>query len=168
VETPVKPALLDKAAAADKEHKADKADKVPTLADADHDAAPRKAAAQKKSEPVKAARKERGKDKDKDKDKDRERARDKERKTAIAAAPKKKPVARAEPKIDNDVALLAALLAHSKASAAPRVSKTASEYKRCGTLGSVADADKCREKLCEGSAKARSECKTLRVAKASG
>ncbi|QBE65953.1 hypothetical protein [Pseudoduganella lutea] len=115
--------------------------------------APQKAAVKKKADATKVARK------------DKAPARDK--KTAVAAASKKKPAAKPEPKVDSDVALLAALLAHSKASPGPS-SKTATEYKRCGTRGSAADADKCRERVCEGSSKAKAECKTLKVAEAAG
>lgn len=87
-------------------------------------------------------------------------------KTAVAAAPKKKaaPAARPEP-VDSDVALLAALVAHAKAHPEPRVSKTAAKLKQCATLGSVSEADKCRERLCGGSARSKAECKSRRVIK---
>lgn len=133
-------ALLDKPADADK----------PKVV---KDEEPAKPAARKKPEPAKVARKEKVAAKDK--------------KTAVATAPKKKPAAKAEPAFDSDAAVLAVLLAHSKAAAAPKPSRTATEYKRCGTLGSVAEADKCRERLCEATSKAKAECKTLRVAKVS-
>lgn len=111
-----------------------------------------KAPVKKKSEPVKLARKD--------------KASPRNKKTAVAAAPKKKPATKSETPMDSDVALLAALLAHSKATAGP-ASKTATEYKRCGERGTTSDADKCRERVCEGS-KAKAECKTSKVAEAAG
>jgi hypothetical protein len=109
--------------------------------------------ARKKSEPARVARKD--------------KAHASDRKTTLAATHRKKPAARAPAQVDTDVALLAALLAHSKASGAPNAGKTAAEYRRCSTLDS-AGANKCRERLCEGSARARAECKALRADKASG
>lgn len=75
------------------------------------------------------------------------------------AAPKK-----AEPPVDSDVALLAALLAHAKS---PAPSKAASDFKRCAASGSSAEAERCRVRLCEGSAKGAAECKGVRISKAS-
>lgn len=91
-------------------------------------------------------------------------ARDK--KTAIAAA-RKKPAAKTAPKVDSDVALLAALLAHSKASPEPRPGKSATGSKGCAAQATV-DAAKCREQPCASSAKAKNECKSPAVAEISG
>ncbi len=84
----------------------------------------------------------------------------KDKPRAVAAAPKKKPAP-----VDSDVALLAALVAHAKAKPESQVSKTGAKLKQCAALGSVAEADKCRERLCSGSAKNEAECKGQRVVK---
>lgn len=103
--------------------------------------------AKAKAEPVKVARKDKPK-------------------TVVAAAPKKKPTRDVKPvPVDSDVALLAALVAHAKAHPEPRASKTAAKLKQCATLGSVSEADKCRERLCGGSARSEAECKGQRVIK---
>ncbi|QYF92754.1 hypothetical protein KY495_18785 [Massilia sp. PAMC28688] len=86
-----------------------------------------------------------------------------------AASAKKKPApAKPAPKIDSDEALLAALVAHSKATQPKRATGVAAKLKQCKTLGSVADAEQCRAKLCAGSARKEAECKSSRVAKAAG
>lgn len=81
---------------------------------------------------------------------------------------KKKPVvpAKAVVRQDSDVALLAALVAHSKASQSKK-STPASKLQQCKTLPSVAEAEQCRARLCESSAKNESECKGSKIAKAS-
>ncbi len=102
--------------------------------------------AKAKAEPVKVARKDKPK--------------------TVAAAPKKKPAREVKPvPVDSDVALLAALVAHAKVHPEPRASKTAAKLKQCATLGSVSEADKCRERLCGGSARSEAECKGQRVIK---
>lgn len=87
-----------------------------------------------------------------------------------AAAPVKKKPAPAKPvaRVNSDEALLAALVAHSKATQPKRVSAAAAKLKQCKTLGSIADAEQCRAQLCAGSAKKEAECKALRVAKSAG
>lgn len=75
-------------------------------------------------------------------------------------APAKKPNA-----VDSDVALLAALLAHSKS---PDGGQHSAEFARCAALASVTQAQRCRARLCEGDARGSAECKTVRVSKASG
>lgn len=131
--------------------------------------------AKHKTEPVKLAKSEKPATKSKtekstsNKDKT---ARDKLAKEKSAkdkarnvAAEKSKPAARKEKApVDGDVALLAALLAHTKK--APAHAKPITEYQKCSTLDSVAAADKCRERLCARGAKAPAECKPPRVAKA--
>ncbi|MEO7581096.1 MAG: hypothetical protein ABIT83_26115 [Massilia sp.] len=81
------------------------------------------------------------------------------------AAPRKKPAAppEAEPAFDNDVSLLAALIAHSKAQA--KKAPASEKLRQCKTLGSVAEAEQCRAKLCAGSARNDAECKGPAVAK---
>lgn len=68
---------------------------------------------------------------------------------------------------DADVALLAALVAHSKATQAKRPGGAAAKLRQCKTLGSVAEAEQCRARLCAGSAKNESQCKGPNLAKAS-
>jgi hypothetical protein len=83
---------------------------------------------------------------------------------------KKKPVAtpKAATNADSDVALLAALVAHSKATQAPkRSSGPASKLQQCKTLATVAEAEQCRARLCATTAKNESECKAPKLAKAS-
>lgn len=88
-------------------------------------------------------------------------------KTAVAAAPaKKKPEARKAQQQDTDVTLLAALVAHSKATAPKKPSTAADKLRQCKTLGSVAEAEQCRAKLCTAGAKNEPECKAPRLAKA--
>jgi hypothetical protein len=68
---------------------------------------------------------------------------------------------------DTDVALLAALVAHSKATQQKRPTGAAAKLQQCKTLGSVAEAEQCRARLCAGSAKNEAECKAPSLAKAS-
>lgn len=126
------------------EHSAPKKDSKPAVKLAKAEPKPK---ARTKAEPVRVAHKDKAK-------------------TAVAAAPKKKPAPAAQPApVDSDVALLAALVAHGKAHPEPRLSKAAAKLKQCATLGSVSEADKCRERLCGSSAKGEAECKGQRVIK---
>ncbi len=81
---------------------------------------------------------------------------------------KKKPVAHPKAVVpaDSDVALLAALVAHSKATQAKRPTGVAAKLQQCKTLASVAEAEQCRARLCAGSGKGESECKVPDLAKA--
>lgn len=84
----------------------------------------------------------------------------------VAAAPvKKKPVAKDKPVQDTDVALLAALVAHTKATQ-PKRGTAAAKLKQCSTLGSVAEAEDCRAKLCASAARNEAACRSEPVAKA--
>jgi hypothetical protein len=80
---------------------------------------------------------------------------------------KKKPVVQPKAVVrqDSDVALLAALVAHSKASQ-PKMSTPAAKLQHCKTLGSVEEAEQCRARLCAASAKNEPECKAPKLAKA--
>lgn len=97
----------------------------------------------------------------------------KERSTAMASnvepVIRKKPAvvaAKAQPRQDSDVALLAALVAHAKA-VQPKKSGPAAKLQQCKTLASVSEAEQCRARLCAASAKNESECKAPNLAKAS-
>lgn len=80
---------------------------------------------------------------------------------------KKKPAAKkAVVQTDTDVALLAALVAHSKAKE-PKRGTPGAKLQQCKTLGSVAEAEQCRARLCASTAKKESECKAPSLAKAS-
>lgn len=74
--------------------------------------------------------------------------------------------------VDSDVALLAALVAHSKASqattrtSAPATTPDARKLRQCKALSSVAEAEECRARLCAGSAKNSAVCKPASVAQA--
>ncbi|WBS04818.1 hypothetical protein OU994_11335 [Pseudoduganella sp. SL102] len=139
----------DAAKTADKSDAAKAANKADAVKVADKAAASRQAAAKK----VALARAER---------KARAKAA-REKKTAIAAAKKKTP-AKITPKVDTDAALLAALLAHSKASPAPRAAKPATDSKRCAPQA----AAKCPPQPCESASKPRNDCKGPAVAEISG
>lgn len=67
--------------------------------------------------------------------------------------------------VDADAALLAALLAHAKH---PDGARQSTEFARCAALPSVTEAQRCRERLCKGSARGAGECKAVRVSKVSG
>lgn len=89
-------------------------------------------------------------------------------KTAVAAAPARKktearPTAQQQ---DTDVTLLAALVAHSKATTPKKAVTPAEKLRQCKTLASVSEADQCRARLCASSAKHEAQCKTARLAKA--
>ncbi len=66
---------------------------------------------------------------------------------------------------DNDVALLAALLAHTKPAAAAPVEEA---LKRCATHAGAAESQRCRARACRGEAKDTAACKSGRVGKAAG
>lgn len=63
------------------------------------------------------------------------------------------------PEVDSDVALLAALVAHSKVSQGAAPTPAALKLKECKTRGSVAEADDCRARLCAGAARTDAACK---------
>ncbi|MFL6659643.1 MAG: hypothetical protein ACJ8GW_16305 [Massilia sp.] len=75
--------------------------------------------------------------------------------------------AKAATQSDSDVALLAALVAHSKAGQPKKATGPASQLQQCKTLASVAEADQCKARLCASTAKKESECKATNLAKAS-
>lgn len=137
-------------------------DELMTLLDAPPAAKAEKAAAPRR-EVVKVARVEKTGRKEKEKSAARESAPARDKARAVAA--KKAPAAKPAAPVDTDVALLAALLAHTKKAPASAGTKAARELKRCAALGSGA-ADKCRERLCAGESKGAPECKAPRVAKA--
>ncbi|MES2017626.1 MAG: hypothetical protein V4484_14140 [Pseudomonadota bacterium] len=86
----------------------------------------------------------------------------------LPAPPRKKPVAhpKAVPPQDTDVALLAALVAHAKATQPTRPAGAAARLQQCKTLGSVAEAEQCRARLCAGHASKEDACKAQHLAKA--
>ena len=97
------------------------------------------------------------------------KARDKDKQHQLATATNRKKEAhpKAAP-MDSDEALLAALVAHSKAHPEKiRPGSTAARLKQCGKQSS-ANAAKCRERICDGSGKDDLECKGVRLAKATG
>ncbi len=75
-----------------------------------------------------------------------------------------KPAAVKKPAVDNDVAILAALLAHTKA---PEAGSPEEIYKRCATNATAAEVQRCRVRVCQGSAKGAAECKSVRISKVS-
>ena len=91
-----------------------------------------------------------------------------EKARAPAAKPKvaQKPASgkKAAPAVDSDVAILAALLAHTKA---PEAGSPEEIYKRCATNATAAEVQRCRVRVCQGSAKGAAECKSVRISKAS-
>lgn len=87
-------------------------------------------------------------------------------KTAVAAAPAKKKVEAAPKAVDTDVTLLAALVAHSKATQPKKASPASDKLRQCKKLASVAEADECRARLCASSARNEAECRAPRLAKA--
>ncbi len=84
---------------------------------------------------------------------------------AAAAAAKKKAQAQPKPPQDTDVTLLAALVAHSKATAPKKTVTQAEKLRQCKKLGSESQADQCRARLCATSAKNEAQCKAARLAK---
>jgi len=91
-----------------------------------------------------------------------------EKPRVAAALAKPKPVQKAAPKkaapVDTDVALLAALLAHTKT---PEAGSPEEIYKRCATNATAAEVQRCRVRVCQGSAKGAAECKSVRISKVS-
>jgi len=87
----------------------------------------------------------------------------------LAAAPSKKK-GEVHPKasagMDSDVTLLAALVAHSKALQPKKGLTRAEKLRQCKTLGSAAEAQQCRARVCAGGANTEVECKVPRIAKA--
>ena len=87
----------------------------------------------------------------------------------LAATPSKKK-GEVHPKasagMDSDVTLLAALVAHSKALQPKKASAASEKLKQCKALGSVAEAEQCRARLCAGGAKNEAECKAPRMVRA--
>jgi len=80
------------------------------------------------------------------------------------AAQKPAPVKKPAPAVDSDVAILAALLAHTKA---PEAGSPEEIYKRCATNATAAEVQRCRVRVCQGSAKGAAECKSVRISKVS-
>ena len=77
----------------------------------------------------------------------------------VAAAPaKKKAEAKPAVPVDNDVALLAALVAHSKATQ-PKSTGAAAKLRQCKSLSSADEANECRARVCAG-AKNEPQCKS--------
>ncbi|MEW6761866.1 MAG: hypothetical protein AB1437_13680 [Pseudomonadota bacterium] len=96
-----------------------------------------------------------------------------EKARAPAAKPKvaQKPAAqkpasgkKSAPAVDSDVAILAALLAHTKT---PEAGSPEEIYKRCATNATAAEVQRCRVRVCRGSAKGAAECKSVRISKVS-
>lgn len=85
-----------------------------------------------------------------------------------AAAPAKKKLDAAPKAVDTDVTLLAALVAHSKATQPKKTSPASDKLRQCKKLASVAAADECRARLCASSARNEAECRAPRLAKAPG
>jgi hypothetical protein len=96
-------------------------------------------------------------------------------KTALAAAPaNKKTEKKTEKKaetpakaVDTDVTLLAALVAHSKATQPKKTVTPGEKLRQCKTLASVEAADQCRARLCASSAKNEAACKAPSLARSS-
>ena len=74
-------------------------------------------------------------------------------------APKKKADVKPAVPVDNDVALLAALVAHSKATQPKTGTGVAAKLKQCKSLDSPAEASQCRARICAG-AKNEAACKS--------
>jgi hypothetical protein len=84
----------------------------------------------------------------------------------VATAPaKKKAEAKPAAPVDNDVALLAALVAHSKATQ-QKSTGAAAKLRQCKSLSSAAEAKQCRARVCAG-AKGEPECKSSSLSKSS-
>lgn len=86
----------------------------------------------------------------------------------VAAPAKKKTEVhpKAAAPVDSDVALLAALVAHSKATQPKGSTGLGAKLKQCKSLGSVAEANQCRARVCAG-ARNEAECKLPNAAKTS-
>ena len=93
---------------------------------------------------------------------------EKARAPAAPARPKPahKPVPkRAEPAVDSDVALLAALLAHTKT---PDSGSPDDIFRRCATNATATEVQRCRVRVCHSSAQGAAGCKSVRISKAPG
>ncbi len=77
---------------------------------------------------------------------------------AAVTPPKKKVEPKAAVPVDNDVALLAALVAHSKATQPKTGTGVAAKLQQCKSLDSAAEASQCRARICAG-AKSEAACK---------
>lgn len=80
------------------------------------------------------------------------------------SAQKPAPSKKSAPAVDSDVAILAALLAHTKT---PEAGSPEEIYKRCATNATAAEVQRCRVRVCQGSAKGAAECKSVRISKVS-
>lgn len=130
--------------------------------------APVQAAAAKPDKPALASGNAPNKDKAKNKPAAERLARtDKPRTVTAPAKPKapQKPTPKkpAQP-VDTDVALLAALLAHTKT---PAAGSAEDIFKRCATNATADEVRRCRVRVCQGSAKGAAECKSVRISKVS-
>lgn len=72
---------------------------------------------------------------------------------------------RAEPAVDSDVALLAALLAHTKT---PDSGSPDDIFRRCATNATATEVQRCRVRVCQSSAQGAAGCKSVRISKAPG
>lgn len=79
-------------------------------------------------------------------------------------APSKPAPKKPAPAVDTDVALLAALLAHTKT---PAAGSAEDIFKRCATNATADEVHRCRVRVCQGSAKGAAECKSVRISKVS-
>jgi len=79
---------------------------------------------------------------------------------APAKAPSKASNKHAAPAVDSDVALLAALLAHTKT---PESGSAEDIFKRCATNATAAEVQRCRVRVCRSSAKDAAECKSVKL-----
>lgn len=92
-----------------------------------------------------------------------------------AQPPAKKPAAKAEPaptasrEEESDIALLAALVAHTQVAAVPAapVASLQSQLQQCARLKRAA-ADACRERVCKGRGAGNAQCKAARSAAKAG
>ena len=85
----------------------------------------------------------------------------------LAAAPARKKNElhpKASQSMDSDVTLLAALVAHSKATQPKKASSAAERLRQCKALGSVEEAEQCRARMCATGSK-EAQCKPARLAK---
>jgi len=83
-----------------------------------------------------------------------------EHKAKLAEKPKYKPTPQ-----DNDVTLLAALMAHMQTPAGRKADGPAAQLRQC-KLQNAAGEEQCRARLCAGVAKNEAECKAPPIAKA--
>ena len=143
----------DKADKSEKVNKADKADKA--------DKASRLASAGQKDKTDKVDKAEKA-----EKARELKLAARKKEAARLASAKGAPAKAAAQPssQVDDDVTLLAALVAHSHRENTARAA-AARKLKQCKALGADA-AEQCRARLCAGSARDVAECKAPRIVKA--